>query len=120
MGDVCDPDDDNDGLLDEVDNCPLVANPDQQDSDHDTVGDLCDSCICLNQGDLDGDNFLTAIDLSSIIDILFAGNPDVQEPVCPSPRADFDCDESSTALDLSGLISHLFGGGNPPCDPCAP
>ena len=29
QGDACDPDIDNDGILNENDNCALVANPDQ-------------------------------------------------------------------------------------------
>lgn len=37
-------DSDGDGVADEVDNCPHVANPDQADSDGDGVGDACDSC----------------------------------------------------------------------------
>ncbi|XP_044194009.1 thrombospondin-2-like [Thunnus albacares] len=44
QGDACDPDDDNDDILDERDNCPLVYNPRQFDSDRDGVGDRCDNC----------------------------------------------------------------------------
>lgn len=33
LGDACDPDADNDGVANYPDNCPLVANPDQRDSD---------------------------------------------------------------------------------------
>ncbi|KAM6951035.1 thrombospondin-2-like [Aplochiton taeniatus] len=43
-GDACDPDDDNDEILDERDNCPLAFNPHQVDSDRDGVGDRCDNC----------------------------------------------------------------------------
>lgn len=41
-------DGDGDGVVDTVDNCPLVANPDQSDQDGDGIGDVCDE-------DLDGD-----------------------------------------------------------------
>ena len=32
-GDVCDEDDDNDSIFDALDNCPLVANKNQNDTD---------------------------------------------------------------------------------------
>jgi D-alanyl-D-alanine carboxypeptidase len=35
-------DEDGDGLTNDVDNCPLVANPDQSDSDANGVGDACE------------------------------------------------------------------------------
>ena len=43
LGNPCDPDDDDDGLLDVEDNCRLVVNPDQLDTDNDGRGDVCDS-----------------------------------------------------------------------------
>ncbi|VEN56410.1 unnamed protein product [Callosobruchus maculatus] len=46
IGNVCDPDADNDGIL-HGDNCPLHPNPDQLDSEReggDKVGDVCDNC----------------------------------------------------------------------------
>jgi hypothetical protein len=42
LGDTCDPDDDNDLINDEVDNCPLTPNFDQNDADTDSYGDACD------------------------------------------------------------------------------
>jgi hypothetical protein len=76
------------------------------------------ACECAFQSDFDDDGFLTPLDLSAMIDILFDGDPDVQDELCPSPRADFDCDGFSTPLDLTGIIDHLFASGPGPCDPC--
>ena len=42
LGDLCDDDDDNDGLDDVSDNCPLVVNPDQGDANEDGIGDACE------------------------------------------------------------------------------
>ncbi|MGB1616854.1 MAG: thrombospondin type 3 repeat-containing protein, partial [Pseudomonadales bacterium] len=78
VGDLCDSDDDGDGVedsadafpndrlesldtdLDEIgdngDNCPLIANPQQGDLDGDAIGDLCDSDDDGDQIGDDGDN----------------------------------------------------------------
>jgi gliding motility-associated-like protein len=41
--DNCDTDDDNDGILDVNDNCPLQANTNQADNDNDGIGNACDN-----------------------------------------------------------------------------
>ena len=50
-----DADADGDGILDAEDNCPLVSNPDQENYDGDTEGDVCDA-------DDDNDGVLDAED----------------------------------------------------------
>ena len=41
-GDVCDDDDDNDGVVDARDNCPTRYNPAQEDVDGNQIGDACE------------------------------------------------------------------------------
>ena len=43
LGDNADPDDDNDGILDTIDNCLYTPNADQLDTDGDGTGNACDS-----------------------------------------------------------------------------
>jgi len=48
---------DGDGVSDENDNCPFVANRDQLDTDGDGVGDACDNCSVIpnkDQSDING------------------------------------------------------------------
>jgi hypothetical protein len=58
------------------------------------------------------------LDVGWLVDVLYAGHPEEQDPYCTTWRGDFDCDGSTTALDLSGLVDHLFINGQGPCDPC--
>lgn len=49
---------DEDGIEDDFDNCPFMANRDQVDADGDMVGDTCDNCASVAnefQRDVDGD-----------------------------------------------------------------
>lgn len=53
------PDNDNDGVADPIDNCPITYNPDQTDEDSDEIGDECDNCPDISnsdQSDGDGDD----------------------------------------------------------------
>lgn len=59
------PDEDDDGINDELDNCPLLLNPDQADADGDGVGDVCDNCPAAantDQADGDGDGVADGCD----------------------------------------------------------
>lgn len=65
IGDVCDPDMDNDGIPNEMDNCARRYNPAQEDIDNDGVGDACDNCPRIRnraQEDADRDGVGDACD----------------------------------------------------------
>jgi len=49
------PDTDDDGIPNDQDNCPLVNNPDQANTDGDGLGDACDMCPSETVNDADGD-----------------------------------------------------------------
>ena len=77
-------------------------------------------CICTHHGDVLDDGEPNALDLSFLIDALFAGGPlPPKDPDCPHiNRGDYNCDNNLDALDLSLLIDYLFAGAAGPCDPC--
>src|SRR4051794_20705653 len=67
---------DRDGVLDDADNCKTVANPDQQDTDADGVGNSCDP-------DMDGDGVPNAQDRCP----LTHRGPDLNHDGCADPRS---------------------------------
>lgn len=95
VGDVCDEDDDNDGILDGSDNCPLAFNPGLEDFDGDGQGDACD---------LDADNdFHDSFEYGG--DDCFPLDPAVWEGVCagaskPKPMGSSEVPDS----DGDGII----------------
>ncbi|HEX2933820.1 MAG TPA: thrombospondin type 3 repeat-containing protein [Bacteroidales bacterium] len=91
MGDNCDDDKDSDGILNDVDNCPVTANADQKDADLDGVGDVCDN-------DLDNDLV-----------------PDSKDN-CPlkanADQADFDNDGIGDACEATSIVEAIDDGIN--------
>jgi hypothetical protein len=55
LEDVDTLDRDNDGVVDDLDNCVDAANPDQSDFDANGMGDACDLCTDGGEADIDGD-----------------------------------------------------------------
>lgn len=83
-------DSDEDGVLDDVDNCPAAHNPLQEDDDNDGVGNACDDCLMTPPGEVDHVNADGCSCLSE----------DSEDPVifdCPGD-IDVDADAACTAV----------------------
>ncbi len=85
------PDTDNDGIPDSSDNCTLIANPDQRDTDQDGFGNICDA-------DLDNNGSVSFADLNIFRSYFGSQNLD----------ADFDGNGSVSFADLN-IFRQLFG-----------
>jgi hypothetical protein len=57
-----DTDNDDDGILDKIDNCPDISNVNQEDIDNDGVGDACDTCPLDSDNDIDNDGICGNVD----------------------------------------------------------
>ncbi len=79
-------DKDGDGIIDSLDNCPAIYNPDQADVDHDGVGDLCDNCLTQpnpDQADIDHDGIGDQCDNCVDPDQDGFGSPGYPMATCP-------------------------------------
>jgi len=87
---------DNDGVLDNADNCLEVANSDQRDSNNDGFGNVCDA-------DLDNDCLINFSDLGMLRIAFFSDDED----------SDFNGDGVVSAVDLGIMRSVFFGVPGP-------
>jgi len=85
-------DTDADGISDDLDNCTLIANPSQLDTNGDDFGNICDA-------DLNNDNNVNAIDLGLFRLAFFATG---------ASDADFNGDNVVNVLDLGILRLRFF------------
>ncbi len=106
-------DTDGDGVANDVDNCPNVANPNQEDSDTDGLGNACDNCpndANPNQADDDHDGLGNVCDDSPTNpDQDGDGVPDGDDN-CPAisnvDQADSDNDGVGNACDNCQAVSN--------------
>ena len=74
-------DEDEDGIPDSRDNCPLTPNPSQDDTDADGAGDACDNCRLANPDQRDDDENGLGDTCDKLVDFLldegFIKRPDV-------------------------------------------
>jgi hypothetical protein len=88
--------DDGDSLADPIDNCPLVANESQTDSNGNGIGDACEVCSA-GATDPDGDGIC---------------DPDDNCPATRNPdQADFDGDGIGDACETGALLADIDRSG---------
>lgn len=71
------PDMDDDGIPNDLDNCPTIPNPRQEDGDSDGVGDACDDCPAEDATGFDADVDGCIDTAQGLIDIINTLPPDV-------------------------------------------
>lgn len=107
---------DQDGIVNESDNCPDVYNPDQVDINGNGIGDACDACLVVNTGDVDTTGAITSADIIALVNYVFkSGAP-------PKPCAgagDVNCSGEVTSADIIYMVNHVFKSGPEPCNVCA-
>ncbi len=128
-------DTDNDGILDDGDlssvvgdnnctggetencddNCLLQGNSNQEDSDSDGFGDICDEC-CDNPGDANGNGVVSILDITDLIAYLYKGGPIQLIPCLDEADPNGDC--KINILDVIYYISYLYKQGPQPVCGC--
>ena len=110
-------DQDDDGVLDENDNCTNASNADQNDADFDGYGNACDA-------DLNNDNIVNFGDLGLLKSVFFSTVDPFDDEFSLEARSDLNGDGVVNFADLGILKSMFFqepgpsccgdGGGGPP------
>ena len=106
-----DTDYDDDGWVNEEDNCPYRYNPGQEDENENGIGDVCEICCIGDRGnvDADPDDILSLGDLTALIDVMFIS---LDDPWCwEEANLDGSLPEGPGSVslgDLTAMIDFLF------------
>ncbi|MCP3950731.1 MAG: hypothetical protein GY697_00700 [Desulfobacterales bacterium] len=113
-------DDDGDNILWPNDNCEGRYNPDQENSDYDGHGDVCDNCYLIynpNQADEDGDNSGNVCDTTPGTNDLDADGIVNNQDNCPyienPDQEDFDRDNIGDLCDADLIITRVISFNDP-------
>ena len=109
---------DDDGVLNDEDNCMEAYNPQQEDIDNDGMGDSCDPCDNLNvyvKGNLNGDisnnePIINLYDVFFLVDRILDDDYNNDDYTgCSIESADFNQDSVFNTLDILLLIFDILG-----------
>ena len=118
MLDACepcnDPDIDQDGTNNDIDNCPNDFNPEQLDTDYDGIGDECDDCNNL-LGDVNDDSEFDVLDIVVVVNMVLAGGINSNEhDDCEKGDADYDGNGAINVLDIIQIINLILDNRSNP------
>ena len=99
---------DEDGVMDDVDNCSEDYNPNQIDTDGDGMGDICDACnnLLFTGGDVNADTEINIADILILVDVVLGEN----ENQCAYEASDMNGDGVLNILDVISMVQYIFGG----------
>ena len=99
---------DEDGVLDDADNCSEDYNPNQIDTDGDGIGDVCDQCnnLLFTGGDVNADTEIDIADILILVDVVLGEN----ENQCAYEASDMNNDGTLNILDVISMVQYIFGG----------
>ncbi len=103
-------DSDYDGFGDDIDNCPEISNPGQENADLDALGDLCDPYCCAIAGDANNDYNVNILDVVFLINYKYKAG---DEPICLH-QGDTNTNTLIDILDIVYLITFKYKSGPPP------
>jgi hypothetical protein len=103
-------DDDGDGFVNTVDNCPFIANEQQTDCDNDGIGDVCDAST---NADCNNDGIADDCQVNLVSDI----NQDGRLDACQYAVGDLNLSGTVDGVDL-GLMLMKWGQPNPGIPDC--
>ena len=99
---------DEDGVMDDVDNCSEDYNPNLIDTDGDGMGDICDACnnLIFTGGDVNADAQIDISDILILVDVVLGEN----ENQCAYEASDMNNDGVLNILDVISMVQYIFGG----------
>ena len=111
-GTLCEPnsDSDDDGFMNDEDNCPNDSNPDQYDGDLDGAGDACDDCFDSPgnfNAESEGGNVIDILDIVSMVNVILSSMP----TDCDLSNGDLNGDGIANINDLILLVNIILNSG---------